>query len=78
MPYGVRKTEPGRLNCLFRIRRIMCDALPSKDGDKFFQVLKNIPPFEGTSVLERGDTVIGVGFSNPNPVVHTPGAILNV
>ena len=78
MPYGVRKMEPGRLNCLLRIRRIMCDALPSKDGDKFFQALKNIPPFEGTSVLERGDTVIGVGFSNPNPVVHTPGAILSV
>ena len=78
MPYGVRKTEPGRLDCLFRIRRIMCDALPSKDGDKFFQVLKTIPPFEGTSVLERGDTVIGIGFSNPNPVVHTPGAILSV
>ena len=78
MPYGVRKTEPGRLDCLLRIHRLICDALPSKDGDKFFQALKNIPPFQGTLVLERGDTVIGVGFSNPNPVVHTPGSILSV
>ena len=78
MPYAVRKIEPGKLDCLLRIRRLMCDALPSKDGDKFFEVLKDTPPFDGASVLERGDTVIGIGLSNPNPVVHTPGSILSV
>ncbi len=78
MPYGVRKTGPGHVDCILRTHRLMGDALPSKDGDKFFEVLKDMPPFEGTSVLERGDTVIGVGLSNPNPVVHTPGSILSV
>ena len=78
MPYAVRKTEPGKVDCILRIHRLMCDALPSKEGDKFLEVLKDIPPFEGTSVLERGDTVIGIGLSNPNPVVHTPGSILSV
>ncbi len=78
MPYAVRKTAPGRLDCLLRIHRLICDALPSKDGDEFFEVLKNTPPFGGTSVLKRGDTVIGIGLSNPNPVVHTPGSILSV
>jgi len=78
MPYGVRKIGPGRLDCILRIHRLMYDALPSKDGDEFFEVLKDIPAFEGTSVLGRGDTVIGIGLSNPNPVVHTPGSILSV
>jgi len=78
MPYAVRKTEPGKVDCVFRIHRLVYDTLPSTDGDKFFEVLKDIPPFEGTAVLERGDTVIGIGLSNPNPVVHTPGSILSV
>jgi len=78
MPYGVRKTEPGKVDCILRIHRLVCDALPSTDGDKFFEALKDIPALEGTSVLGRGDTVIGIGLSNPNPVVHTPGSILSV
>jgi opine dehydrogenase len=78
MPYGVRKTSPGKIDCILRIHRLMYDTLPTIDRDKFFQALKEIPPFEGTSVLERGDTVIGIGLSNPNPVVHAPGSILSV
>ncbi len=78
MPYAVRKTEPGKLDCLLRINRLVCDALPEKDGDRFYEALKGIPAFGGASVLERGDTVIGIGLSNPNPVVHVPGSILSV
>ena len=78
MPYAVRKMEPGKVDCLLRIHHLICDALPSSDGDKFFEALKDTPPFEGTSLLEKGDTVIGIGLSNPNPVVHTPGSILSV
>lgn len=78
MPYGVRIVEPGKVDCILRIRELVCDALPSKDGDTFFEILKGIPAFDGTVELKRGDTVIGVGLSNPNPVVHVPGSILNV
>ena len=78
MPYGVRIIEPGKIDCILRIRELVCDALPSKDGDTFFETLKGIPAFDGTVELKRGDTVIGVGLSNPNPVVHVPGSILNV
>ncbi|HIH97694.1 MAG TPA: NAD/NADP octopine/nopaline dehydrogenase [Thermoplasmata archaeon] len=77
-PYGTRVTEPGKLDCIMRIRTLLGDALPSKDRDKFFEALKEIPAFDGTTNLEKGDTVIGVGLSNPNPAVHTPGSILNV
>ena len=78
MPYGVRKIASGRLDCILRIHKLMCEALPGQDGDIFFKLLKVAPPLEGTSVLERGDTVVGIGLSNPNPVVHTPGSILSV
>jgi len=78
MPYGVRVIEPGKLDCILRIREILGDALPGKDGDRFFETLKEIPAFDGTVELKRGDTVIGVGLSNPNPAVHVPGSVLNV
>jgi opine dehydrogenase len=78
MPYGVRMVEPGKLDCIMRTRELLGDALPGKDGDKFFEILKVIPAFDGTIELRKGDTVIGVGLSNPNPVVHVPGSILNV
>jgi len=78
MPYGVRVVEPGKVDCLSRIRHLLGDSLPSKDGDKFIEYLKRTPAFDGTVEIERGDTIIGVDLSNPNPVVHVPGSILNV
>ncbi|MFX0195201.1 MAG: NAD/NADP octopine/nopaline dehydrogenase family protein, partial [Candidatus Hodarchaeota archaeon] len=78
MPYGTRKTAPGKVNCIVRTRELIGDALPSKDVGKFFRTHKGLPAFDGTIELRRGDTVIGVGLSNPNPVVHVPGSILNV
>ena len=78
MPYGVRVIEPGKLDCIIRIREILGDALPGKDGDKFFETMKEVPAFDGTVELKKGDTIIGVGFSNPNPAVHVPGSVLNV
>ncbi|MFX0196757.1 MAG: NAD/NADP octopine/nopaline dehydrogenase family protein [Candidatus Hodarchaeota archaeon] len=78
MPYGVRMIEPGKVDCILRTRELLCDALPSQDGDTFFETLKGIPAFDGTMELKRGDTILGVALSNPNPVVHIPGSILNV
>ena len=78
MPYGVRVVEPGKLDCLSRIRELLGDALPSKDGDRFLETLKAIPAFDGTVELKKGDTIMGIDLSNPNPVVHVPGSILNV
>jgi opine dehydrogenase len=77
-PYGTRKMEPGKLDCILRTRRLMYDAFPSADREKFFEAVKDLPVFDGTSTIEEGDTVIGVDFSNPNPVVHVPGSILSV
>jgi len=78
MPYGVRKTEPGKLNLILRAYSLGYDALPSRDAQKFYEAHKGIPPFEATPVLKKGDTVIGIGLSNPNTIVHTPTCILSV
>ncbi len=78
MPYGTRIVKPGKVDCILRIRELQCDALPSKHGDAFFDTLKGLPVFDCILELKRADTVIGVGLSNPNPVVHVPGSLLNV
>ncbi len=78
MPYGTRKIRAGEVDCIVRTRELLGDALPSKDGDDFFKVMKELPAFDGTVKLKRGDTAIGVSLSNPNPVVHAPGSVLNV
>lgn len=78
MPYGTRVIRPGKVECLSRIYKISWDTLPSKDGDKFLEAFKDFPPLHPAVKIERADTVIAVGFNNPNPVVHVPGSILNV
>jgi len=78
MPYGARLQEIGKVDCILRTRTLVCDALPSTDGNTFFETLREIPAFDGTVELKRGDTILGVDLSNPNPVVHVPGAILSV
>jgi len=77
-PYGTRLEAPGRVNCVLRIAHLVYDALPSRDVDRFHAAVGELPIFDGTPRVERGDTVVGVGLSNPNPVVHVPGSILSV
>ncbi|MFP4589455.1 MAG: NAD/NADP octopine/nopaline dehydrogenase family protein [Candidatus Bipolaricaulota bacterium] len=78
MPYGVRVVEPGKVDCIIRIREIIGDALPSNRGDEFLEIMREIPAFDGTQKVKQGDTILGVDLSNPNPLVHVPGSILNV
>jgi len=78
MPYGVRVVEPGKLDCIMRTKELMGDALPSRDGKQFFETMKSLPVFDGAMELRRGDTILGVDLSNPNPAVHVPGSLLNV
>jgi opine dehydrogenase len=78
MPYAVRMAEPGKLDCIMRTRELMGDALPSRDGEAFFDTMKSLPVFDGVVALSRADTVLGADLSNPNPVVHVPGSLLSV
>ena len=78
MPYGVRIVEPGKVDCIMRIRTLCGEALPSKDSKRFLKIMRHIPAFDGIMKVERGDTILGIDLSNPNPAVHVPGSVLNV
>lgn len=78
LPYGTRVIKPGKVNCMIRACRIRYDTLPSKDGDIFLKAVKDVPPLSSILNIDKGDTVLDIGLSNPNPLVHVPGSILNV
>ena len=77
-PYGTRLSNPGKVDCTIREANQIYAALPGRDCDKFFEVLRDAPIFDGVSDFIRADTAIGVGIANANPLVHIPGSILNV
>jgi opine dehydrogenase len=77
-PYGTRMLEPGKVNCSIREANQIYEAFPSRDGEVFFEALKDAPIFSGASDFIRADTALGVGMANANPLVHVPGSILNV
>jgi opine dehydrogenase len=77
-PYGTRLLKPGKVDCTIREANQIYDALPSRDGDRFFEALRDAPIFGGVSDFIRADTAIGVSIANANPLVHIPGSILNV
>ncbi|MBO8181836.1 MAG: NAD/NADP octopine/nopaline dehydrogenase family protein [Archaeoglobus sp.] len=76
-PYGTRIISPGKVDCMVRAYRLRGDSLPSKDWPEFLKANKDLP-FLIPTKLEHADTVLAVGLENPNPIVHVPGAILNV
>ncbi len=79
LPYATRSRgmEPGRVNLANRTVELRGDTLPSEDWGKFLKIMKNFPPLDPTKI-KKGDTVLDIGFSNPNPAVHVPGSVLNV
>jgi opine dehydrogenase len=72
LTYGCRLKGPACVELLLSAPKVIISALPGADTPKL-EVLKKIWP-----ALERADNVIEVALSNPNPICHPPGAILNV
>lgn len=79
LPYATRQRgmKPGKINLANRAIELRGDTLPSKDWKDFRRVMKEFPPLDPTDI-EKGDTVLDIGLSNPNPPVHVPGSIMNV
>ena len=85
-PYGTRvDTEGGVMNShvslVYRAITLRGAALPMTDQDVFLESSKALGCFdaitEGDGVV-GGGTVLDIGFSNVNPVIHVPGTILGV
>ncbi|MCI2424626.1 NAD/NADP octopine/nopaline dehydrogenase family protein [Candidatus Acetothermia bacterium] len=72
VPYGCRLSRPSEVEILLTATKVMIAALPATDTDRVLEKLHQIHP-----VLVPLPNVLAVAFSNPNPLVHPPGVLLN-
>ncbi|MEW5920359.1 MAG: NAD/NADP octopine/nopaline dehydrogenase family protein [Bacillota bacterium] len=80
LPYGARITELGEINrvyIMYRAINLRYDTLPSRNNKKFLNAMKELPPLDSVDKV-LGDTVLDIGFSNVNPILHVPATIMNV
>ncbi|MBF0232616.1 MAG: NAD/NADP octopine/nopaline dehydrogenase family protein [Desulfamplus sp.] len=81
--YGTRltdfnnmETETDVVNVMYRENEIRVDTLPSSDFDSYLSVSKEIPALDATALI-HGDTVLDIGLSNVNVMLHVPAVVLN-
>ena len=85
-PYGTRvDTEGGVMkptcSLVYRAITLRGAALPTKDTEDFVESSKALGCFDAITQGDGavcGDTVLDIGFSNVNPVIHVPGTVLGV
>ena len=85
-PYGTRiDTEGGVMkptaSLVYRAITLRGAALPACDTEDFVESSKALGCFDAITNGDGavcGDTVLDIGFSNVNPVIHVPGTILGV
>jgi opine dehydrogenase len=80
MPFGARITEKGvdknRVYIMYRAVQLRFDTLPSCDAELYLEQMKDYPPVETIAPI-HGDTMLDIGFSNVNPILHVPATIYN-
>jgi len=81
--YGARltdfnnmETETDVVNAMYRENEIRVDTLPSSDYDAYLSASKEIPALDATTLM-HGDTVLDIGLSNVNILLHVPAVALN-
>lgn len=73
LPYGTRLVEPGHVALLLTAPVVLASALPAAQNPEV------IPPLQACfPCVQPGGNAIAVALSNPNPIVHPPGSLLNV
>lgn len=72
VPYGCRLSRAAEIEILLTATKVMIAALPATDTDLVLEKLHQFYP-----ILAPLQNVLAVAFSNPNPIVHPPGALLN-
>lgn len=85
-PYGTRvETEGGVMTSecglVYRAITLRGAALPTTDQETFLESSKALGCFDSITQGDGytpGDTVMDIGFSNVNPVLHCPGTLLGV
>lgn len=74
--YNNMETETDVVNVMYRENEIRVDTLPSNDFDAYLSASKEIPALDATTLI-HGDTVLDIGLSNVNVLLHVPAVVLN-
>lgn len=85
-PYGTRVETVGGMilpfvGAKYRAITLRAATLPMTDLDEFVAAMKHLPCIDAVTEgdgVERGKTVIDIGLSNINPVIHVPATVLGV
>ncbi|RJX25384.1 MAG: hypothetical protein C4554_07505 [Dethiobacter sp.] len=72
LPYGTRLKGPAEVELLLTAPRVIIAAFPATQTEKIMEKLKPLFP-----ALEPTASVLTAAFSNPNPICHPPGSLLN-
>lgn len=85
-PYGTRVVKvqefwTNHVGVKYRAISLRGACLPMSDMDDFIESANYLPCMDSVTQgngCDRGDTMIDIGFSNINPVIHVPASILGV
>lgn len=85
-PYGTRIEKihgfwTNHVGVKYRAITLRGACLPMSDLDDFMESVKYLPCMDSITFGDgpaRGDTMLDIGFSNVNPVIHVPASLLGV
>lgn len=85
-PYGTRIETIGgfkmpHVGAKYRAITLRGASMPMCDIEEFIESTKYLPCMDSITMGDgpvKGDTVLDIGFSNVNPVIHVPASILGV
>lgn len=85
-PYGTRIEKVQgfwmpHVGAKYRAITLRGACLPMTDIDNFIESVKYLPAMDAVSQGDGpvvGDTMLDIGFSNVNPVIHVPASVLGV
>lgn len=73
LPYGTRLKAPADVELALLANQVVLAALPTSKTSDLVNKLKELFP-----MLKPAESVLSAGLSNPNPICHPPGSLLNV
>ena len=85
-PYGTRIEKvqgfwTNHVGIKYRAITLRGACLPMTDINDFMESVKYLPSMDSVTFGDgpvRGDTMLDIGFSNVNPVIHVPASLLGV
>jgi opine dehydrogenase len=71
LPWGCRLTEPGTVQIMVWVTRLLLAAFPGKNIDKIIDGMKSMYP------VVPCENVLATSLNNLNPIVHPIGTVMN-